>query len=154
MTEAATYDTFTAEEILIMLEDLGYWSRTRENDDRSIVVHSRCDGIAWQADLVGWAPFHLGLGLKVPLLVRGDPFKWANDWNSTRYSQACAITDPESGDTVLDVDGRAWVNVESLVLFESGVTAAHVSACLQRWVDEVIHVHSIPEVTYFEELPL
>jgi len=154
VTEAATYDTFTAEEILIMLEDLGYWSRTRENDDRSIVVHSRCDGIAWQADLVGWAPFHLGIGLKVPLLVKGDPFKWANDWNRARYSQAYTLTDPESGDPVLDVDGRAWVNVESLVLFESGVTAGHVSACLQRWVDEVIHVHSIPEVTYFEELPL
>ena len=154
MTEAATYDTFTAEEILIMLEDLGYWSRTRENDDRSIVVHSRCDGIAWQADLVGWAPFHLGIGLKVPLLVKGDPFRWANDWNRARYSQAYTLTDPESGDPVLDVDGRAWVNVESLVLFESGVTAGHVSACLQRWVDEVIHVHSIPEVTYFEELPL
>jgi len=154
VTEAPTYDTFTAEEILIMLEDLGYWARTHENDDRSLVVRSRCDGIAWQADLVGWAPFHLGLRLKVPLLVKSDPFRWANDWNSTRYSQAYTLTDPESGDPVLDVDGHSWVNVESLVLFESGVTAAHVSACLQRWVDEVIHVHSIPEVTYFEELPL
>lgn len=152
--DAPTYDTFTAEEILIMLEDLGYWTHTHENEDRSIVVRSRCDGIAWQADLVGWAPFHFGLHLKVPLLVAGDPFRWANDWNKTRYSQACAITDPESGEPVSDVDGLSWVSVESLVLFENGVTTAHVSACLQRWVDEVIHVHSIPEVTYFEELPL
>lgn len=152
--DALTYDTFTAEEILVMLEELGYWARTHENPDRSIVIRSRCDGIAWQADLVGWAPFHLGLRLNVPLLVAGDPFKWTNDWNSQRYSQAYTLTDPESSEPVRDSDGFAWVNVESLVLFESGVTASHVMACLKRWVDEVVHVHSIPEVTYFEELPL
>ena len=153
MTGSTTYETFTAEEIVVMLEDLGYWACTHEDDAHRCIVRSRCDGIAWRAELLGQPPFHVGIRLKVPLLVGGDPLAWVNQWNQTRFSQAFAPADTETGDFLRDEDGLVWVNVESLVLFESGVTVAHVNACLSWWIEDVIHIHSVPEVTYFEKLP-
>jgi len=153
MMNSSTYETFTAEEIIIMLEDLGYTAEVHEDDEHCCLLRSRSEGIAWQADLVGQPPLHAGLRLKLPLLVSCNPLTWANDWNRTRFSQAHAYTDSDTGDFLRDEDGLAWVNVESLILFESGVTAAHVAASLNRWVEDVLHVHSFPEVTYFEELP-
>jgi hypothetical protein len=150
---SATYEAFTAQEVVMMLEDIGYRAEVHEDEEHCCVIRSRCEGIAWQVNLVGQPPFHFGLRLKLPLLVSSDPVIWANDWNRTRFSQAFAPTDADTGSFLRDENGLAWVNVESLILFDSGVTTAHVVASLVWWVEDVLHIHSIPEVTYFEELP-
>lgn len=149
-----TYSVFTSDEILMMIEDLGYWAELYETADSEVVITSRCDGIAWKATLVGQAPFHLGIRLEVPLLVEGDPFQWTNNWNRTRFSQASVLIDAASGEPLLDEDGLAYITIENLVMFEKGVTPTHVTALLYRWTTDVIHIHSLQGVTYFEELSI
>lgn len=145
---------FTSGEILVMIEDLGYWAEPHEDTDSEVVITSRCDGIAWKAELVGHAPFHLGIRLEVPLLVEGDPFQWTNNWNRTRFSQASVLIDAEFGAPLLDENRLAYITIENLVMFERGVTPTHVTALLYRWTTDVIHIHSLQGVTYFEELSI
>lgn len=149
-----TYSVFTSDEILVMIEDLGYWAELHEDADSEVVITSRCDGIAWKAALVGHAPFHLGIRLEVPLLVEGDPFQWTNNWNRTRFSQASVLIDTELEAPLLDEDGLTYITIENLVMFEEGVTPVHVTALLHRWTTDVIHVHSLSGITYFEELSI
>lgn len=148
-----TYETFTSAEILEMFETLGYPTELTDKDPNNCFLTSCCFGIAWKLKLFGPPPFHFGLLMKVPLLISGDPFAWVNTWNQSRFTQAVVHTDPISGKPIRDRRDLAWVSIDSLQLFQHGVTPAYVLATLDTWIDDVLQIHNVEGVKYFKEFP-
>ena len=145
---------FAAEEIAEILRELGCHAESisRLNDEQS-QVHSRAGGIAWQVLLPGGPPFHTEMLVRVPLWVGGEPFRWANDWNRQRSSQAFAVHEGDSNRPMSNGQ-KFLVGIESFLSFGFGVDDKYVERFLRWWVAEVQHLRTLPNVEFFEKLPL
>ena len=144
---------YTVDEIAGMIRELGFDAEILPDEpDTDTRISSRTNGIAWQIAMTGDGPFHLGIRARVPMWVRGDPFRWANEWNRHHWSQAFAAIDPDTNRPV--ASGRTYmVGIESTLFFGSGVTPEYVVGFIDWWTDEVKALSEVPEVTFYEELP-
>lgn len=145
---------FTAEEIAEILRELGCDAKsTSRLDDEQSQVHVRIGDVAWHVLLLGSPPFHTEMLVRVPLWVKGEPLRWANDWNRQRSSQAFAVYDEESNRPLRN--GRRFlIGIESFLSFGLGVDGGYVGRFLNWWVSEVQHLRTLPNVEFFQELPL
>jgi len=144
---------YTVDEIAAVIRELGLDAEILPDEpDCDTRINSRTDGIAWQIAMTGDGPFHLGIRARVPLWVRGDPLRWANDWNRKRWSQAFAAIDPDTSRPFTS-ERKYMVGVEATLNFGTGVTPEYVAGFIDWWTEEVNALSEFPEVTFYAELP-
>jgi hypothetical protein len=144
---------YTVDEIAAVIRELGLDAEILPDEpDRDTRIHSRTNEIAWQIAMTGDRPFHFGIRARVPLWVRGDPLRWANDWNRQRWSQAFAAIDPDTNRPVTS-ERTYMVGIESTFIFGTGVTPEYIAGFIDWWTEEVNALSEFPEVTFYAELP-
>ena len=142
----ATFEHFTAEEIIKILSDLDitvHHISALDDEDEMETLDCEIGDLEFLGFLLPEEPFFEELSLKAGNWVTGNPFEFVNDFNSEKRASTAFVVLNDDGLLDRDEDGRSFVIVRLPISFVGGVTKEHVEFLLRIWIEDLFDFYQI-----------
>ena len=130
-------ETFTAEEIAEIVQELGLPAQIEVDEDQGVVIEVKTDDFEWKILLCDHAPFFNSIVLTTTKAIDKEPLGYANDWNITHGATVVSIDNPATESPQLDDDGNFIVVMFWRIYFWSGVSKEYLSNSIASFHEDV-----------------
>lgn len=151
----ATFETFTAEEIISILRNLeittDHISAIDDEDEMETLV-CELGEINFFGFLLPQEPFFEEISLRAVTWVYENPYEFVNQFNSEKRASTAFVVVNDDGLLKRDEEGQCLVITRLPLSFVGGVTKAHLEFMLSIWIEDLFDFFQIEsEVDESEE---
>lgn len=139
-------ETFTADELLEILNDIGVeasFESMSENEVGVATIDCEIGELMFFMFLMYSDPFYEGFKLFSIRFDVDDPLIFANTFNDARHISRVSVDTDDDGLIVVDEDGSTNTNLSADVSFAGGVTKDHVRFVLQLWIEDLLDFNEV-----------
>ena len=142
----ATFETFTAEEIISILRNLeittDHISAIDDEDEMETLV-CEIGEVNFFGSLLPQEPFFEEISLRAGTWVCENPYEFVNQFNSEKRASTAFVVVNNDGLLERDEEGQCLVITRLPISFVGGVTKAHVEFMLSIWIEDLFDFFQI-----------